>query len=70
LIDAVLTGGDDYEILCAVAPEDLEAVRAEMAEAGVALTAIGAVTSGDGPPRFELSDGATRLFAAGSFSHF
>lgn len=70
LIDPVLTGGDDYEILCAAAPENLDALQAEAAEAGVPLTAIGTVTSGDGPPRFEMGDGAARVFAAGAFSHF
>ena len=70
LIEPILTGGDDYEILCTVAPERLDALRAEAAEAGISLTAIGTVTSGDGPPGFEMGDGAARVFAAGAFSHF
>ena len=70
LIEAVLTGGDDYEILCTVAPERLADFRAEAAAAGIAVAAIGTVTSGDGPPRFEMRDGAERVFAAGAFSHF
>ncbi len=70
LIDAVLTGGDDYEILCTVAPEDLEVFRTATAAAGIPLAAIGTVTSGDEPPRFELGDGTARAFAAGAFSHF
>jgi len=70
LIEPILTGGDDYEILCTVAPEQLDALRAEAVEAGIPLTAIGTVTSGDGPPGFEMGDGAARVFAAGAFSHF
>lgn len=70
LIEPILTGGDDYEILCTVAPEGLDALRAEAAEAGIPLTAIGTVTSGDGAPGFEMGDGAARVFAAGAFSHF
>jgi thiamine-monophosphate kinase len=70
LIDAVLTGGDDYEILCTVAPEQLDAFQAEAAEAGIPLTAIGSVTPGDGPPEFAMGAGAARVFAAGAFSHF
>ncbi|MGU3421106.1 thiamine-phosphate kinase [Methylobacterium sp. D54C] len=70
LIEAVLTGGDDYEILCTVAPERLADFRAEAAAAGIAVAAIGTVTSGDGPPRFEMRDGAERVFATGAFSHF
>lgn len=70
LIEAVLTGGDDYEILCTVAPERLEAFRTEAAAAGIAVAAIGTVTPGDGPPRFDMPDGAERVFTAGAFSHF
>ncbi|MCJ2139196.1 thiamine-phosphate kinase [Methylobacterium sp. E-066] len=70
LIEPILTGGDDYEILCTAAPERLDALLAEAAEAGIPLTAIGTVTSGDGPPGFEMGDGAARVFAAGAFSHF
>ncbi|WP_457107078.1 thiamine-phosphate kinase [Methylobacterium sp. P5_C11] len=70
LIDTVLTGGDDYEILCTVAPENLAVFATEAAKAGIAVAAIGTITSGDGPPRFEMRDGAERVFAAGAFSHF
>jgi thiamine-monophosphate kinase len=70
LIDAALTGGDDYEILCTVAPDSLDGLTEAAAAAGVPFTAIGTVTAGDGLPRFETSDGTARVFAAGSFSHF
>lgn len=70
LIEPILTGGDDYEILCTVAPETLDTLLAEAAQAGIPLTAIGTVTSGDGPPSFEMGDGTARVFAAGAFSHF
>lgn len=70
LIEPILTGGDDYEILCTVAPETLDALLAEAAGAGIPLTAIGTVSSGDGPPGFEMGDGTARVFAAGAFSHF
>ena len=70
LIDAALTGGDDYEILCTVAPDSLDGLTEAAVAAGVPFTAIGTVTAGDGLPRFETSDGTARVFAAGSFSHF
>ncbi len=70
LIHPILTGGDDYEILCTVPPDALDDFRAEAAAAGVPLTAIGVVTSGDGPATFEMGDGAARVFAEGAFSHF
>jgi thiamine-monophosphate kinase len=70
LIDTALTGGDDYEILCTVAPERLDVFRAEAEAAGVPLAAIGTVIAGDGPPRFAMEDGAARVFATSAFSHF
>ncbi|MBE7244726.1 MAG: thiamine-phosphate kinase [Actinomycetospora chiangmaiensis] len=70
LIEVALTGGDDYEILCTVAPEAFEALQVEAAEAGVPLAAIGTVTAGEGLPRFETADGGLQVFAAGAFSHF
>lgn len=70
LIEAVLTGGDDYEILCTVPPAAFEAFRTETEAAGVPLTAIGSVAAGEGPPDFARADGATHVFAAGAFSHF
>lgn len=70
LIEAALTGGDDYEILCTVAPGDLDAFRAAAATAGIALAVIGTVVSGGGPPVFRTDAGPARVFAAGAFSHF
>lgn len=65
-----LTGGDDYEILCAVPPEALTGFLDAAARAGVPATAIGTVEAGDAPPRFLDAEGRTVTFGAGSFSHF
>lgn len=70
LLDTALTGGDDYEILCTVPPAEVEAFAAEAAAAGVPVTAIGTVLGGDGAPLFVTEAGASRSFAAGSYSHF
>lgn len=70
LIEPILTGGDDYEILCAVPPESLDAFLAEAAGTGIPTAAVGTVVAGEGPPVFALGDGARWVFAAGSFSHF
>lgn len=48
LFAAVLTGGDDYEILAAVAPADQDAFRDAAAKGGVAVTEIGQLASGEG----------------------
>ncbi len=42
------TGGDDYEIVCAAAPEDTPALLAAAEVAGIALSPIGAATAGSG----------------------
>lgn len=67
---AALTGGDDYEILCAVPPERVRDLCAEAGEAGVPFAEIGAVEAGDGPPRFIDAGGRLMEFARASFSHF
>lgn len=69
LFETALTGGDDYEVLCAIAPADVAAFEAMAARAGVAVTCVGRVTDTPGKPVFQM-DGAARRFASGSFSHF
>jgi thiamine-monophosphate kinase len=69
LLDRVVTGGDDYEILCAVPEERLEPFLAGAASLGVGAVAIGVVQRGGGLPVFR--DGAReRRYERGSFSHF
>lgn len=70
LLDIALTGGDDYEVLFAVPEAQLGAALAEADGRGVAVTVIGAVEAGDGPPRFRDADGGERSFATPSYSHF
>ncbi|WP_375462368.1 thiamine-phosphate kinase [uncultured Methylobacterium sp.] len=70
LIDTALTGGDDYEILCTVAPGDRDAFRAAADAAGVPVAVIGTVISGDGPPVFRTDTGPDKGFATPAFSHF
>ncbi|HEX2555805.1 MAG TPA: thiamine-phosphate kinase [Microvirga sp.] len=69
LLEPILTGGDDYEILCTIPPERLAAAAAAAAEAGLSLTAIGAVREGSAPPLIRVN-GAPHTFARGSYSHF
>jgi thiamine-monophosphate kinase len=68
LIETVLTGGDDYEIVMTLAPEQLAPFRAAAGRAGVAVSEIGRVVSGEGA-RF-VRDGKPLTFARASFSHF
>jgi len=68
LIETVLTGGDDYEIVLTVPPAKLDGFRAAAKGAGVPVSQIGRVTSGRGT-RF-LRAGEVLSFARSSYSHF
>ena len=71
LRDVALTGGDDYEILCTVAPQNADQFEKAARTAGIVATRIGEVTAGPPElPQFIESDGTVRTFAKGSYSHF
>ena len=57
LMGAVLTGGDDYELLFTCAPDDTPAVAALARELDLPLSAIGQVAEGDGGVRVIDADG-------------
>jgi thiamine-monophosphate kinase len=69
LFERLVTGGDDYEVLAAIPPANLDRYLAASAEAGVATTAIGTATEGQGPPMFRVG-GVERRYERGSYSHF
>jgi thiamine-monophosphate kinase len=68
LIETILTGGDDYEILLTLPPARFAAFRAAAQKAGVEATEIGRIASGQGT-RF-LRDGNALSFARLAYSHF
>jgi thiamine-monophosphate kinase len=68
LIETVLTGGDDYEIILTLAPEKLTAFRAAAEAAGVPVTEIGRVQAGEGARL--MHNGNALTFARPSYSHF
>jgi len=68
LIETILTGGDDFEVIATVAPDQFEALRREAASANVAMTAIGAIAAGQGA-HFVTPDGPL-TFKRPSYSHF
>jgi thiamine-monophosphate kinase len=70
LFEVAATGGDDYEILASVAPQNAAAFEAEAASVGVAVTQVGHAFAGAEPPRFLGHDGAAVVFERGAFSHF
>lgn len=67
--ETALTGGDDYEILCAVPPDKAESFRAAAKSAGVPVSEIGLIAEGDGA-RFIGPEGEPLVFRHVSFSHF
>jgi thiamine-monophosphate kinase len=70
LIETILTGGDDYEVLASVAPDKVASLRDQAAAKGVAITEIGVVSAGDTEPRVLDRHGQTLAFTRLSFSHF
>jgi thiamine-monophosphate kinase len=69
-IEALVSGGDDYEILCAI-PENRFAAFAQAADmAGVAVTSIGTVIAGTQTPRFLDAQGREIPLPRLSYSHF
>jgi thiamine-monophosphate kinase len=69
LLDRLLTGGDDYEVLCAVPEDRLAGFLEACAQGGVPARAIGTVTEGGDLPVFRRN-GTERRYERGSFSHF
>jgi thiamine-monophosphate kinase len=69
LLETICTGGDDYELLAAVAPGQLTRFQATAKESGVALTVIGEAGTGEGA-EIKGVDGRALLFTRPSFSHF
>jgi thiamine-monophosphate kinase len=70
LIDPILTGGEDYEILCTVEPANITAFQAASAQAGVPVTDIGRIVAGGATPRFLSPEGQPLSFLRASHSHF
>jgi thiamine-monophosphate kinase len=68
LIERILTGGDDYEIILTLPAAKFSAFRAAAENAGVPVTRIGKVMSGQ-EIRL-LRDGKVLSFAQSSYSHF
>jgi thiamine-monophosphate kinase len=69
LLPLMLTGGDDYELLFAAAPEDAAAVRAAGEKAGVPVARIGRFIAGEAVVVRDGS-GAAITLPQGGWSHF
>jgi thiamine-monophosphate kinase len=70
LIETVLCGGDDYEILCAVPPDRGKGFETAAEAVGVPVRAIGAAVPASEPPSFTASDRTAMVLRQPSFQHF
>jgi thiamine-monophosphate kinase len=69
-IAALVSGGDDYEILCAIPENRFEGFARDAGVAGVAVTSIGMVIAGRAVPRFLDAGGGDIALPRLSYSHF
>jgi thiamine-monophosphate kinase len=69
-IEAIVSGGDDYEILCAISENRFEAFAQAARQAAVAVTSIGTVIAGPAVPRFLDNEGREIALQRLSYSHF
>jgi thiamine-monophosphate kinase len=69
-IETIVSGGDDYEILCAIPEHGLEAFAQAAALAGVAVASIGTIIAGPSVPQFLDARGREIALPRLSYSHF
>jgi thiamine-monophosphate kinase len=69
-IESIVSGGDDYEILCTIPENRFEAFAQAAMLAGVAVTSIGTIIAGPAVPRFIDGQGAEIALPRLSYSHF
>jgi thiamine-monophosphate kinase len=70
VIETILTGGEDFEIIAAVAPDKVEGLRAAAASASLEVTEIGVAAAQTREARFLTRDGRALAFKRPSYSHF
>jgi thiamine-monophosphate kinase len=69
-VEAIVSGGDDYEILCTVPEAGFEAFALAAEAAGVAVNSIGTIIAGGAIPRFLDARGSEIALPRLSYSHF
>lgn len=69
LLEVALTGGDDYEILCAIPPDRACDFVAEAREAGVDVTKIGVLGATGAPKIWRDAKGKFPHFTRRSYTH-
>ncbi|MBA2398075.1 MAG: thiamine-phosphate kinase [Bradyrhizobium sp.] len=69
-IETLIAGGDDYEILCTVAEDRVDAFVQAAQHVGVAVSSIGMVVAGTSAPKFLDGQGGEIVLKRRSYSHF
>jgi thiamine-monophosphate kinase len=69
-IETIVSGGDDYEILCAIPEDNYEAFAEVAGRAGVSVTSIGTIIAAASVPRFLDEEGSEIALKRLSYSHF
>lgn len=69
-IEAAVSGGDDYEVLCAIPENRWESFVAAAGKAGVQISSIGRVVAGGAAPQFLDATGKPVTLKRLSYSHF
>jgi thiamine-monophosphate kinase len=69
-IESIVSGGDDYEILCTIPENRFEAFAQAASRAGVPVTSIGTIIAGHAVPRFIDGQGTEIALPRLSYSHF
>lgn len=70
LLETVLTGGDDYEVLLAVSPANAAPFEAQALHIGVPVANIGQLDAPGAPALWRASSGAAVSFSRKSYTHF
>ncbi len=69
LIEAIATGGDDYEVLMAVEADRIDALRRDAQALGCQVTAVGELLAPDAAPLWLDMDRSARRFRRLRFEH-
>src|SRR5439155_1323339 len=69
-LETLIAGGDDYEILCTLPEDRVEAFAQAAKRVGVTVSSIGTVVAGDAVPKFIDGQGREIVLERLSYSHF
>lgn len=69
-LESVVSGGDDYEILCTIAENHFGDFARTALSVGVAVTSIGTIVAGDTAPKWLDAEGKEIALSRLSYSHF